>query len=381
MFTVGVRILVGFDEDARTQLHALLVEELLQRLARSTEADRRATVLDLVQRIRRGQLRVGKENAGHLLARIHSKDHAKVYLFDKELAVVGSSNLSRSGLCSNSEAMTLVKEPQRVQTFQNAFEQRWNADTTEDLTEALLAALLRWLSLDPPYHIYLHTVAALDPKEEIEAPRANYKMPVDYQRPVVERVLRQLQSYGGSMLVASTGLGKTVMATHVALRLARNGTIDNVLVFAPKAVRPNWRHDLRSAGLSGQVLIRNVLDMSRSGPAVRDLEDALAYVDERYLVIVDESQYYRNRVRQSGDAYRRSFERLAIARERGAKILLLTATPYSRGLDDLNNQLHLLPHSAPASVVMEKRQFVIPGLLDEILPPYRMAHPGSGRFL
>jgi hypothetical protein len=151
-------------------------------------------------------------------ARLRNRDHAKVFIVDDAFVVVGSGNLTISGLRHNQEGMTLIDEEQRVQYWVERFNYFWKHPDTIDLTQALLEALLRWLELHPPYDIYLKTIEALIGEDDTEPPRDNYKMPVQYQMVVIERVLRQLKDWGGAMLVASTGLGKTVMATHIALR-------------------------------------------------------------------------------------------------------------------------------------------------------------------
>ncbi len=51
-----------------------------------------------------------------------------------------------------------------------------------------------------------------------------------YQEGVVSSVLRSLMEHDGAFLVASTGLGKTVIASHVAAYLRMQNEIDSALV-------------------------------------------------------------------------------------------------------------------------------------------------------
>src|SRR5690606_18299262 len=162
-----------------------------------------------------------------------------------------------------------------------------------DLTQAVLNALLRWLDLSAPYDVYLKTIQALVPEDPSEAPRDDYKMPVKYQQVVIERLLRQLKEYRGAMLVASTGLGKTVMATHTAYRLREEREIYNVVVFAPQQVHPDWERALDSAGLNHKLFTRNALDRQMTrGKKSLELKSALEQLGEKHLIIVDESQYF-----------------------------------------------------------------------------------------
>jgi superfamily II DNA or RNA helicase len=75
-------------------------------------------------------------------------------------------------------------------------------------------------------------------------------MPVQYQQVVIERLLRQLADWRGTMLVASAGLGKTVMATHTACRLLLARKILNAIVLAPLQVLPNWQESMASSGIA-----------------------------------------------------------------------------------------------------------------------------------
>ena len=78
--------------------------------------------------------------------------------------------------------------------------------------------------------------------ENIQPPKTRYtKKPVSYQIDMIAQTLRQMRDFNGSMIVASTGLGKTVVAVHVARHLKEEDLIDNVMIIAPNAVESNWR--------------------------------------------------------------------------------------------------------------------------------------------
>ncbi len=356
-----IRILVGFDETSHERLREKLVDDIMLHLSQWDAANRREAVLDLVDKLSRGELTIIEQGSPEMIdARVRKKDHAKVYVIDEVVVIVGSSNLTRSGLLSNFEGNTAVAIPEQVGYWVDKYEAYWSAPDTYDLTQALLDALRAWLTLASPYDIYLKTIQALVPEDTTEAPRPSYKMPVRYQQVVVERVLRQLREYRGAMLVASTGLGKTVMATHAAYRLREEGVLRNVLVFAPKQVRPDWERAFESAGISAKVLTRDLLDRpipeQRRSRAVQEVLDALDRVDGQYLIVIDESQYFKNRLRARDGDPRHSFRRLVDAvAQKDPFIILLTATPIGKDVQDLNNQLLLLPHHAPTDLLYEHR--------------------------
>ena len=205
--------------------------------------------------------------------------------------------------------------------------------------------------------------------EKINPPESSYsKKPASYQIDMIAQTLRQLKQYEGSMLVASTGLGKTVVAVNVAIQLREQNIISNVIVIGPKAVKNNWEDELWEAGLSYQYFIRQMfdkVDVSQDKnldrfERVKDLAQ-----QQKPLLIIDESQEFRNRYKpEIGYSKKDRTQRLAFQRLRdfcrtgNLKVLLLTGSPYAKELENINNQLFLLPHTAPS-------QGLFPELMDD----------------
>lgn len=379
-----VMILVGFDETSAERLKAKMVEDIMAHLARWDEHNRRESVLDLVRKIQAGDFRIVERAGNDILdARIRRGDHAKLYILDTTRVLVGSSNLTVSGLRYNVEAIAAHDDSARVMQWLQWFDNYWNAHDTYDLTQALLDALLRWLDFASPYDMYLKTILALMPNDELLAPRESYKKPVAYQQVVIERMLRQLEDWRGTFLVASTGLGKTVMATHTAYRLRSTNTIYNVLVFAPKPVFPDWKIALSSAGLSHQLFTRDLLDRRKlQGEKGEELQRALDLVDEKHIILIDESHQFRNRLNATGEQERSSFKRLGdIIKNKKPRVILLTATPLAKGVDDLNNQLYLLPHTAPPTNVCPSGQMVLEPFIHNVLDPNAWQLPDTEDFI
>ncbi len=368
-----VQIMVGYDETSKERLRDKLIDDIMLHLSTWDGPNRREAVLALVEQLQQGRLQVVEQSIADVLeARLRNRDHAKVFIVDDTCVVVGSGNLTVNGLRYNLEGMTTVTIPEQVEYWVTQFEYYWNAKDTIDLTQALLETLLRWLDLHPPYDVYLKTIDALIGEDDTQPPRDDYKMPVQYQMVVIERVLRQLNDWGGAMLVASTGLGKTIMATHVAYRLKEARHIFNAIVFAPLQVFPNWEDAMESAGVHCRTFTRNLLDqpLSKNTHKVRRVVKALERADDKYIIFVDESQHFKNMLRAKDGTPRHSFRRLFEAvNKRGAKIVLLTATPLAKGIQDLNNQLYLLPHSADPLYLTTGGQFTIPGFRDDLVNP------------
>lgn len=368
-----VQILVGYDEKSKERLKQKLIESILAHLALWDTENRRKAVISLVEMIRKGRFQIAERLDEEILeTRVRNKDHAKIFILDHVKAVVGSINLTENGLLHNAEGGTLQADPDRVKYFVSQFLEFWNHKNTLDLTQDLLEALLKWLNLSFPFDVYLKTIQELIDEEELEPPRGNYKMPVNFQQVVISRVIRQIKDYRGAMLIASTGLGKTVMGTHIALRLKNEGKILNILLFAPLQVHPDWRRAFKSAGLNFDVFTRELLDRPENtkGKKTRELSEAFDQIDDRYLIIIDESQYFRNQLRAMDGAKRFSFKRLMeIIDKKKAHVLLLTATPFSKHIMDINHQLLLLPHTADKKFIKPDGQFVFPGMIDEDLHP------------
>ena len=102
-----------------------------------------------------------------------------------------------------------------------------------DLTQDLLEILRKWLEFATPWDIYLKTLLTL---EQIKPVKTTYsKKPLIYQQDMISLTLSQIYEHGGSMLVASTGLGKTAMGTLIAVQLKSEDFIDKVIIICPMA--------------------------------------------------------------------------------------------------------------------------------------------------
>lgn len=339
-----VSLLVGIEDPGEDRARKALIEEIMRDLRTGLDRDRRQAVIDLVEKMQTDQFKLLDARA--------LNHHAKIYLVDRAVGIIGSSNTTGRGLLEQIESGALVTDTQeiadRIQDFETYFAQ------AKDLTQELLEILLRWLEMASPWDIYLKTMLAL---EDLQPIKMTYKkQPVSYQVDMIAQALRQIRDYDGSMLVASTGLGKTVVAIHVALHLKQEDLIDSVVVIGPKAVRKIWEKELRAASLPSDYFVRQILDRESSAYA-RDLEDfediTKSASEQRWLLVIDESHELRNRyskryrTRKKNQLQRRAFERLTTMIKTGnVRVLLLSGSPYAKDIENLNNQLYLLPHQA-----------------------------------
>lgn len=384
-YTSGKRVylLVGIDEPGEERARAALVKEILRELATGLDRNRRQAVQDLVQRMESGLLQVLDARA--------MNHHAKLYLVDRDVAIVSSANTTYRGFIEQIEAGGLYGPPlverfiqehakesdvavtpvviealyRFIQVHVNHYIDKFDEyfALAKDITQELLDALKRWLDFVRPWDIYLKTILAL---EELQPLKSNYKkQPVSYQKDMIAQTLRQIREKNGSMLVASTGLGKTVVATLVAIHLRQEDEIDNVIVVCPVAVRNTWKREMRDAGLHADYFTLSALDKksSDSDSSLEDFEEITQSITSgRYFLIIDESHQLRNRYSDefSNRRYRKEqrIERLAFTRLRSLvqagnlKVLSLSGSPYAKDIDNINTQLLLLPHTAESRVVL-----------------------------
>jgi superfamily II DNA or RNA helicase len=186
-----------------------------------------------------------------------------------------------------------------------------------------------------------------------------------YQRQAAQRLVVQLDEYGGAMLCDGVGLGKTYVATTVVVHYAnawrdqlassgRTASADpfRVTVLAPNSVVSTWQREalppLTSHGvplatirvISHSKLSRVVPNsgiLTRDRVRMSDMEHLLL----SDLVVVDEAHNFRSAGARRSTVLR-DLLRLQPRKDLRRRVLLLTATPVNNGLEDLRQQAALL---------------------------------------
>jgi hypothetical protein len=186
-----------------------------------------------------------------------------------------------------------------------------------------------------------------------------------YQRQAAQRLLVQLEEYGGAMLCDGVGLGKTYVATTVVVhyanqwrdRLSAAGLSASedpfrVTVLSPNSVVSTWQREaiaplatygvplaairvISHSKLSRIVPSSEILTSARSG--MSDMEHLLL----SDLVVVDEAHNFRS-VGARRTTVLRDLLRLQPRKNLRRKVLLLTATPVNNSLEDLRQQAALM---------------------------------------
>ncbi|HOO72820.1 MAG TPA: helicase-related protein [Spirochaetota bacterium] len=373
-----VRLLLGRPDTGADKISEVIAE-FFESLATVPFDDRTRAMEELRDAVRSGRflVSVSADDGPTSIDPRYIYHHAKLYIADERSVVVTSANFTRHGLVTSREAGIAVIDSDDVAFFVERFDYYYNKAIC--IAEELLERLDQWLRIYRPFDIYIRSLIELYGLPDDEDPGTLPQL-AGYQRPVVSRLLRNIEEFGGAMLVASTGLGKTIMAAHAVAYLRMKNRIDAAIVLCPAGLKKMWQRTMRAARLSSIEFSYYILSVEdwRQYRDIAELEGELRRANSKTIIILDESHHLRNS--QEGAEIRLRNKRIIDAVSKEAKILLMTATPYSRGIDDINNQLALLPPKGTEKTLMDE-SIGIPwrvggaGELSEISPGVVLTSP------
>ncbi len=279
--------------------------------------------------------------------RIYTKGtlHSKAYLFtipnqrhSKGEAIVGSSNLSISGLRNNSELNISIYHGKDYKEIEAWFEKLWKE--SQDYNEAFLETMQEsWFKKEvTPYEIYIKTLYNLV-RERIDIPEKTLLTGFDtenlypFQKDAYNRALDLLESttkpHHGIFISDVVGLGKSYIA--IALMsyywsVHQKGT----LIVCPASLRQMWedykeKYHLRCKIISSSELR---LDENEKNPYTENPE-----YQGYGVVVIDESHHFRNDDIQRYQVIEPFLQ--------GKKVILLTATPQNNSVWDVYHQIKL----------------------------------------
>ncbi len=297
-------------------------------------------IVDLAQLIEQGLIEV----------RIYLREplHAKCYIFDEKdpqraekepgRVILGSSNLTVAGLTSNTELNVVLHDPQSHQQVSAWFERLWQE--AEPFQEDLLRELKSSWALNEivtPWEIYLKTLLHLLPLDEPLPTLPDFPPLAEFQKHALIMAQSILEKYGGVLIADEVGLGKT----YVGLALLLHGRYyrgQRPLVICPAALTDMWQTLCDEYDVGAPVVSMGVLSLNTtSNGELSSILDSPSY-EKRDLILIDESHH----LRYSSTQRYQALERYLSRGER--QVIMLTATPYALGPDDIQNQLRLWPH-------------------------------------
>ncbi|MCL5257471.1 MAG: phospholipase D-like domain-containing protein [Chloroflexi bacterium] len=327
-----------------------------------------------------------------LKVRVYTKGrmHAKAYIFgygpvydlfgnvlqrdEKGIAVVGSSNLSLSGLSHNTEMNVVVHGNDNYYELCRWFDELWN--DAQDFDESLMYEMRESWAMAPvtPYDIYMKTLYTLvhDRIEGTDKPEILWDDEItrklaEFQKVAVKQAVGIIRDYGGVFIADVVGLGKSYIGAAIVKHFERISRARPLIICPPPLVNMWERYDERY-DLHARVLSMGYLQEG-DGSNILWTEK---YRD-RDFVLVDESHNFRHKDTQR---YKLLQEFLSAGDK---KCCFLTATPRNKSALDVYNQMKLfhpedktdLPIS-PADLkeyfkLIEQGQRKLPDLLANVL--------------
>lgn len=293
-----------------------------------------------------------------LKVRVYTKGrlHAKAYIFDygqsydasgrplprdeKGIAIVGSSNLTLSGLTHNSELNVRIFGNPNHEELTHWFNRLW--DESKDFEPRLMDELKHsWaLAQITPYEVYLKALyefvkdrLAEDVNREFLWQSEITATLTDFQRNAVRRAVQVIRQYGGVFVSDVVGMGKSYIGAAIIKHFERHDR-SRSLIICPQSLVRMWEHYNEAYQLNSRVLSIGMLKDDPKRPGYNLLMDEEMYQD-RDFILIDESHNFRN---PDNQRYRllQSF-----LQSGDRRCVLLTATPRNKNIWDIFNQIKL----------------------------------------
>src|ERR1051325_281382 len=315
------------EKDAALEEVSAAVRTRIEQLSQTNEDER---VINLL-------LKLIEEKRFVIRVYTKSRLHAKAYIFDyptqrydRGMAIIGSSNLSLSGLVDNTELNVEVHGKGNHEQLTKWFNDLWGE--AEDFDAELMRELRSSWALNAitPFELYVKVLFELvrDRLEHpLEAMPSDFPPLTDFQWAAVQSALRILKKQNGVILADVVGVGKTLMGTAL-LKWLHARERWRALILCPKQLRPMWEKYNTDSGPPTRVLTPGQIRAPGFDWAIlEDFEPRLALVDESHNFRHSDTEQY-----EQASTYLRS---------RGLPVICLTATPRNRLAKDVYNQIAL----------------------------------------
>ena len=290
-----------------------------------------------------------------LLVRVYTKGrlHAKAYIFDyrqdgryeKGAAIVGSSNLTLSGLNHNTELNVVVGGNANHAELCRWFDALW--EEAEDFDLSLMEAMkASWgFALVKPYDIYMKTLYELV-KDRLEGGDDREilweddltKQLADFQKVAVRQAVQIIRDKGGVFVSDVVGLGKSYVGAAIIKHFEWTENA-RPLIICPAPLVDMWERYNEVYHLNARVLSMGKL-REGTGESVEDADDIASSIldDVKYrdrdFVLIDESHNFRH-----SDTQRYKVVQSFLGT--GRRCCFLTATPRNKSAWDVFHQIKL----------------------------------------
>ncbi len=330
-----------------------------------------------------------------LKVRVYTKGrlHAKAYIFDyyntlfdrvgkpverheQGIAIIGSSNLTLSGVSHNTELNVVVQGNDNHAELVSWFDELWQE--SQDFDETLMREMQQSWAVVPtrPYDIYMKTLYTLV-KDRIEGDEERdilwddeiTSRLADFQKVAVRQAVQIIRDFGGAFVSDVVGLGKSYIGAAIVKHFERTEH-SRPLIICPAPLVEMWERSNEVYQLNARVLSMGYLREDEQGNVNVLLKDA-KYRD-RDFVLIDES----HNLRHSGTQRYKVVQTFLAA---GKRCCFLTATPRNKSAWDVYAQIKLFhqdditdlpvdpPNLKEYFKLIEKGERALPDLLTNIL--------------
>ncbi len=265
------------------------------------------------------------------------REHGKFYILSYKgdvattensgVVIMGSSNLTYSGLAGQGEHNYALTESHYYQQHSEKFERLWNDSEVIVIADKPRAEEFRrelekrlWIYANPdPYHLYLrvlHEYFSLEKLESMKTPGSitnGQFSDLQYQVDAINMGIDRLNKFGGVIIADVVGLGKSIIASAIAHNLGLK-----TVVICPPHLKEQWDDYRVDFNFNAQVFSTGKIEDAyvRFGEAREDL-----------LIIIDEAHKHRN---EDTTAYQALHKLCA-----GNKVIALSATPFNNDPKDI----------------------------------------------
>ncbi len=260
--------------------------------------------------------------------------HAKMYVFEYTdevnergqnpgSVIIGSSNLSYSGLKGRVEINTILRDKSAFEDAKRIFDELWEesieiaSSENPDFFNNVLEKI--WYEkLPKPYLLFIRVLLEYFSQEKIK----DIKLPSEitknkffnlkYQADAIESGINVIKKHDGVIIADVVGLGKSIIASAIAYNLRLK-----TIIIAPPHLLSQWEDYGWAFGL-----VYKTYSSGKIEQALKENND-----DEEKLIIIDEAHKYRNELTNNYALLHKLCQ--------GNKVILLTATPFNNRPQDL----------------------------------------------
>ncbi len=340
----------------------------------------------LIKLIEKKRLKVKVFTKGRLHAKAYIFDYGEVFddqgkrveRHENGIAIVGSSNLTLSGITHNTELNVIVQGNDNHDELVRWFEELWVE--AEDFDEALMHEMSQsWAAVEvSPYDIYMKTLYTLvrdrleeDDEKEILWDDEITSQLADFQKVAVRQSIQIVKDYGGVFVADVVGMGKSYIGSAIIKHFER-AYHKRPLIICPAALVDMWERYNEVYQLNARVLSMGYLRENQDGSLNLLLEDVR--FRDREFILVDESHNFRH-----SDTQRYRILQSYLGARADRFCCFLTATPRNKSAWDIYHQTKLFhqdertdlpidpPHLREYFKLIDKGDRRLPDILTNIL--------------